>query len=312
MIELLLKAARPELKDNSIKQYLSSLRTLNAGQPITNVDFLKDFDVVMEKLKEKKSTTIKNYMNAIIVVLDALKIDKGLVDKYSDMRDKLNAEYSDQQATHKKTDAQERNWVPFEEYLTKVEELGTNVSNLKKKNEWSLEDKRNYQEYLLAKLYTKYPLRNDYVMDVISKATFNKLSDSDKAEKNYLVVPSNNQEMFFVLNEYKTRRKYGEKRLNITDEGITKSIKVWLKHKGGDALFYNTKDMLTPVNSATLTKILISMSKREFEGKSVGSSLIRHMYLSWKYADTVKEMEQDADIMGHSTAIAQNIYTKSE
>ena len=118
--------------------------------------------------------------------------------------------------------------------------------------------------------------------------------------------------MFFVLNEYKTRRKYGEKRLNITDEGITKSIKVWLKHKGGDALFYNTKDMLTPVNSATLTKILISMSKREFEGKSVGSSLIRHMYLSWKYADTVKEMEQDADIMGHSTAIAQNIYTKSE
>ena len=126
------------------------------------------------------------------------------------------------------------------------------------------------------------------------------------------MVPSNNQQMFFVLNEYKTRRKYGEKRLNITDEGITKSIKVWLKHKGGDALFYNTKDMLTPVNSATLTKILISMSKREFEGKSVGSSLIRHMYLSWKYADTVKEMEQDADIMGHSTAIAQNIYTKSE
>ena len=50
MIELLLKAAGPELKDNSIKQYLSSLRTLNGGQPITNVDFLKDYDMVMEKL----------------------------------------------------------------------------------------------------------------------------------------------------------------------------------------------------------------------------------------------------------------------
>ena len=83
MIELLLKAARPELKDNSIKQYLSSLRTLNGGQPITNVDFLNDYDVVMEKLKEKKSTTIKNYMNATIVVLDALKIDKELVENYS-------------------------------------------------------------------------------------------------------------------------------------------------------------------------------------------------------------------------------------
>ena len=68
MIELLLKAARPELKDNSIKQYLSSLRTLNGGQPITNVDFLKDYDAVMAKLSSRKPTTIKNYMNSIIVV----------------------------------------------------------------------------------------------------------------------------------------------------------------------------------------------------------------------------------------------------
>ena len=316
MIELLLKAARPELKDNSIKQYLSSLRTLNGGQPITNVDFLKDYDAVMEKLKEKKSTTIKNYMNAIIVVLDALKMDKELVEKYSQMRDKLNAEYSDQQATHKMTDTQEKNWVPFEEYLKKVEELGADVQSLKKKSEWNLEDRRKYQEYLLAKLYTKYPLRNDYVMMVISKAAFNKLSDSDKAEKNYLVVPSNNNAMFFVLNEYKTRRKYGEKRLHILDGDISKGIKLWLKHRvmpghNRDALFFNPKDMVTPADSSALTRILITMSKREFDGKSVGSSLIRHMYLSSKYADTVKEMEKDADLMGHSTATQQNIYTKT-
>ena len=115
---------------------------------------------------------LEQWMNAIIVVLDALKMDKELVEKYSQMRDKLNAEYSDQQATHKKTDAQEKNWVPFEEYNSKVEELGENVSNLKKKSDWNLEDRRNYQEYLLAKLYTKYPLRNDYVMDVAAAASF--------------------------------------------------------------------------------------------------------------------------------------------
>ena len=255
-------------------------------------------------------------MNAIIVVLDALKMDKELVEKYSQMRDKLNAEYSDQQATHKMTDTQEKNWVPFEEYLKKVEELGADVQSLKKKSEWNLEDRRKYQEYLLAKLYTKYPLRNDYVMMVISKAAFNKLSDSDKAEKNYLVVPSNNNAMFFVLNEYKTRRKYGEKRLHILDGDISKGIKLWLKHRvmpghNRDALFFNPKDMVTPADSSALTRILITMSKREFDGKSVGSSLIRHMYLSSKYADTVKEMEKDADLMGHSTATQQNIYTKT-
>ena len=312
MIELLLKAARPELKDNSIKQYLSSLRTLNDGQPINNVDFLRDYDAVIEKLKEKKSTTIKNYMNAIIVILDALKFDKKLIDRYSSMRDKLNAEYSDHQATHKMTDAQEKNWVPFEEYLAKVEELGASVEGLRKESNWSLEDKRRYQEYLLSKLYTKFPLRNDYVMQVISKATFNTLSDNDKSEKNYLVVPSKKGNMFFVLNEYKTRRKYGEKNLPIDDIEISKSLKLWLARKDkSDSLFFNPKDMVTPADSSTLTKILITMSKREFDGKAIGSSLIRHMYLSSKYADTLKAMEKDAEIVGHSTSTQQNIYTKT-
>ena len=30
-----------------------------------------------------------------------------------------------------------------------------------------------------------------------------------------------------------------------------------------------------------------------------------------QYADTVKEMEKDEDLMGHSTATQQNIYTKT-
>ena len=78
-----------------------------------------------------------------------------------------------------------------------------------------------------------------------------------------------------------------------------------------DSLFFNPKDMVTPADSSTLTKILITMSKREFDGKAIGSSLIRHMYLSSKYADTLKEMEKDAEIMGHSTSTQQNIYTKT-
>eukprot|EP01051_Picozoa_sp_SAG22_P013773 SAG22_NODE_1583_length_4063_cov_6.137487_1_plen_68_part_10 len=68
MIELVIKANRPELSDSSLKQYLSSLRTLNDKKPIQDIDFLKDYDTVMGKLSSKKPTTVKNYMNAIIVV----------------------------------------------------------------------------------------------------------------------------------------------------------------------------------------------------------------------------------------------------
>ena len=131
---MIIKAARPDIKDNSIKQYMSSLRTLNDGKPIMDVDFLKDFDAVMEKLSDRKPTTIKNYMNAIIVVLGALKMDDDLIKRYGEVRDKLNDQYSEEQATHKKSDAQEKNWVEFEDYVKKVDDLGENLAALKKKS----------------------------------------------------------------------------------------------------------------------------------------------------------------------------------
>jgi hypothetical protein len=315
MLEMIIKAARPNISDNSIKQYMSSLRTLNGGSavPINNVDFLKDFDVVMEKLKEKKPTTIKNYMNAIIVVLGALKMDDVLIKQYEAVRDKLNGQYSEEQATHQKSEAQEKNWVDYDDYVKKVDELGERLDDVKKKAEWSNDDVRRFQEYLIAKLYTVYPLRNDYVMKVVSKAEFNKLSEKDKEQMNYLVVPSNGHTMFFVLNEYKTRRKYGEKRVFIMDAEVQKVLRLWLKRTSHSSLFVDPiKGFDKPADSSTITKILTTMSKREFGGKSVGSSLLRHMYLSSKYADTVKEMEKDADMMGHSGGVQQTIYVKDD
>ena len=178
-----------------------------------------------------------------------------------------------------------------------------------------MDDKRRYQEYLIAKLYTVYPLRNDFVMKVVSKAEFKKMSEKDKEERNYLVVPSNGHTMFFVLNEYKTRRNYGEKRVLIMDAEVQKALKLWLKRTPHSSLFVDyTKglDEGRPADSATITKILTTMSKREFGGKSIGSSLIRHMYLSSKYGETVKEMEKDADLMGHSGGIQQTVYVKED
>lgn len=82
---MIIKAARPDIKDNSIKQYMSYLRTLNDGKPIMDVDFLKGYDAVMEKLSGRKPLTIKSYMNAIIVVLGALKMDDDLIKQYSEV-----------------------------------------------------------------------------------------------------------------------------------------------------------------------------------------------------------------------------------
>eukprot|EP01051_Picozoa_sp_SAG22_P007132 SAG22_NODE_492_length_9824_cov_12.256864_3_plen_159_part_00 len=47
-------------------------------------------------------------VRAIIVVLSAVKADTELIDKYTKTRDELNQQYSDEQATHQKSVAQEK------------------------------------------------------------------------------------------------------------------------------------------------------------------------------------------------------------
>ena len=56
MLSMIIKKSRPNLSEVSINQYLSSLRTLNGGQPINDLNFLNDFDGVMLSLKKKKPT----------------------------------------------------------------------------------------------------------------------------------------------------------------------------------------------------------------------------------------------------------------
>eukprot|EP01052_Picozoa_sp_SAG31_P055537 SAG31_NODE_15390_length_757_cov_1.489362_1_plen_120_part_00 len=97
---------------------------------------------------------------------------------------------------------------------------------------------------LMFTIYTVYPLRNDFVMKVISKAQYRKLKEEDKKERNYLVVPSNNDSMKFVLNEYKTKKRYGEKLITIIKgDGVDKPLRQWLKKdhslREDDSLFYD-------------------------------------------------------------------------
>ena len=142
MLSMIIRKSRPHLSDVSINQYLSSLRTLNGGQPINDLNFLNDFDGVMLALSKKKPTTIKNYANAAIVALTSVAADPALVNKYSDVRDDLSTQYSEFHATHQKTPKQEANWVDFGEYRSMVDGLREEVAGVLKEKEWSVQTRR--------------------------------------------------------------------------------------------------------------------------------------------------------------------------
>ena len=109
------------------------------------------------------------------------------------------------------------------------------------------------------------------------------------------------------MNEYKTSKKYGEKKIEISED-LLKPLRKWLRHNDSDYLLVNTKG--EPLNSNGITKVLNRIGLR-FRGKPFGSSILRHSYLSHKYGGVSEDKEQDAEMMGHSVA-QQEDYVKTD
>ncbi len=212
----------------------------------------------------------------------------------------------EQVQTHAKTERQKEIWIEWPDYLEVVDQLRDRAAHLKSQA-WNPKQTQQYQDYLIALLYSKYPLRNDWAdVKVISKTEYNALGEEQKKQGNYLVKHDTNK-YFFVLNEYKTSKKYGEKHIEM-DAEILGPLRRWLRHNDSGYLLINTKG--NPLNSNGITKALNRIGVAE-RGKPLGSSILRHSYLSHKYKEVSQEKEKDAELMGHSVA-TQEDYVKTD
>eukprot|EP01044_Picomonas_judraskeda_P015766 COSAG03_NODE_2695_length_2518_cov_7.923959_1_plen_198_part_10 len=193
----LVRKARPQIKENSAKAYATSLKLL-APENTENLDFLLDTQSILDKLEKYKTTTRRNYLNAVIVVIKGVEGSEGPLKEYEKLRDKYNEEYADHVQSHKKTERQKEIWIDWPEFLEIVGRLQKDTADLKS-GEWSPKDKQRFQDFLITLLYSKYPLRNDWAdVKVITKTQYNKLQDEEKKGGNFLVKHNTNK-YFFVL-----------------------------------------------------------------------------------------------------------------
>ena len=304
-----IKASR-DIKDKSVKTYITSLKkiheNLETSIDFDNLDWLKPINKVVSILNELKLTTRKNYTNAIIVALmtEADKY-KDTLTAYKEYLGKILSDYNEMVATQTKSKKETDNWISMADlkkivnkHKRSVKELG-----LDQKDGWTKSEKQLYQMYMVGVLYTNYPpLRNDYSnMDIISENDFKKLK---KKENNFLVIISRNKK-YFSLSSYKTDKKFGDKIIDI-DSKMNSIINKWLAHNTTGFFLVNSKNTQMSDNSLTklLNKIFASSKKK------ISSTLIRHIYLTEKYSNAQSEMEEDANLMGHSVSTQQNIYVK--
>jgi hypothetical protein len=303
--------ARPQLKTNTVKQYVINLNKLQKLFDTDGYDFLKDPEKVMDKLGDLHYLSKRNILNAVIVLLMALNHDKkndDLIEEYGKIRDELNDKYSEEQKSGVISDKQSKNFSTTEEIFEMINKMADDLKPIKKKNkdEITKKEMQLLQAYTLFNIYARMPFRNDVAgMEAIQKRDYNKLKEDEKKEKNYLVVEKKG--LFFVLNKYKTSKKYEELDLPIEDKTLKKILRYYLKINGMGVLFKTSTGK--PLTRIELSKTLIKYSQK-YMGKSISTTLLRKIYLSSKYGDMKKELEKDNVVMGHSKEVALNTYVK--
>ena len=278
------------VSESTSTQYLQTLYRLNNSKPFKNMGWIKDSATVQETVAKLADSTKAVYYRILGTVL-------GLFPSYGKVRKywmKLSEEVQPAPSAEK-SEKQEENWLSWSEVQHVADALERDLSpviNAKTRSALAPEIYNKLLDFVVLSLYTKIaPRRNkDYaVMYVVKK--YNPEMNSDY---NYY----SREDSKFVFNNYKTAFSFGQQIVDVPDD-LKKLLDSYLRHHPLKALpafpllVHEDGRPIHPING--ITRIL----NRIF-GKNVGSSMLRHIYLTQKYGGAMTEREDDAEAMAHS------------
>jgi hypothetical protein len=264
----------------------------------------------MERLGKYADSTQRGILGAIVSVLTSLK-DKATYKKpyayyYEQMmsRSKIGRE---EESKNIKSETQKENWIEWNEVETKRNELLNAVTTFDKKKSLSAAEYDTLLMLTVLSIYTEIqPRRN---ADFMNMYIVKKWNEGMEKDKNYLDIASKR----FIFNKYKTMKKYGMKIEEIPErlwDRLTLFLRfhpLWKGHAKralAPIKFLATYDGSPMVAGNAITRVL----NRIF-GKKIGSSMLRHIYVSSKWGNTLVEMKRDSEAMAHSLSM-QAAYIK--
>ncbi len=313
------------ISESSKNLYLKNLVRLNGGQPIKNLNFLKDVEAIQKKLDELKPNTRRTYIIAIVSLLKQM-IDqpkmKKLYDRYYPSLEAIN---KDLKTSNEKTPKETDNWLSQEEIKSKFDELKTIYTELLESKSKKISEaqynklldlvvlglyvlqrpRRNmdYQDMVVTTLKVKAPKK----AAPVPSEDISKEETSIKSKSNVLNLADNK----FEFNNYKTKGAYSQQTESL-DLELRQIIDLYLKYhplakemKKESVQFIVSHDGKPFTNNNDFTRLLYKIF-----GKKIGVSMLRKIFLTDKYKETLDELKSDSQAMGTSTSTIQDHYIK--
>jgi hypothetical protein len=296
-------------KQSTIDSYERRLRVLNDGRQVTNLAFLYNYDVIIEKIQKYKMATQRGFIIAIVSVLKDVKTMKSMYEKYSKLLEHYNREMKN---NNTKSETQKDNWITQEEVFSAYNRLYEDVYPIlchKKKSITALYFGK-ITELIILSLFVLQPPRR--ILDYMIMSIVHKLPKQMDPEINYISLATNT----FYFNNYKTSGTYKTQEVGVSDrlqEILDCYIKIHplkITAKTGIPLLCNYEG--NPFSTSNqVTKILNKIFMR-YTGKKISINLLRNIFLTDRFKPQNDKLNDTAYDMGTSASMIQSTYIKND
>lgn len=276
----------------TVKQYLQRLKTVNDGKALTSLTFLNKVDVVDKKIEEMdlKFSTKVSYYTAISATLSCYKKYAKLYKVYQDKMINMANTLKEQLAENQKTEQQEKSMIPWQQIISKRDELSKELEKIDGMTEKTWD---KFLQYLLISLYTYIPPRR--VQDYAYMYFVENYPEDMDENKNYYVVSQGQ----FIFNKYKTSNVYGQQIIDAPTD-LCRVMVRFIHHylnrwpAGKEHKLLVNYDGESINMTAGIGRIL-----NRALGAHVGATALRHIYVSEKFGEQLKDRKQVANMMAH-------------
>lgn len=291
--EMILKN-RPNLTQSSIKTYMSNInktgRDINLTLETTD-DIIKYNKEILENLMGYRPSIRKTKLSAFIVALDEKEnTPKETADIIEDLRKQLYFDAEDtekQEEKQKLTKTQEENFITWDEVMKIYENLRTEAEPLFKLEKLNKKQFNKLQDFVLLSMYVLIPPRRS-----LDYAQF-KIRNPDVEKDNYMIMKGRKKEATLIFNAYKNSKRLGKQEVKISN-ALRNIINKWMLKNPNEYLIVNNvgKKIEQPKINLILNNIF---------GRNIGSSMLRHIFLTQKYGDVdLIDIRMTTEAMGNS------------